>query len=256
MLVVSFLSSVYFSYNAIYSQTRIDSLSHLLVNEKKTDKERVLALLGYVSKLNTTDVHEVKLEEYKVMKPGRVFNSIFYRVLPINLIPSSIVLDYQLGACGAKSRLFCAMSRSVGYDCRLLNMPGHTLTEVRIDGIWTPLGPTYGTYFENDDGSFAPTERVKADFDFFSETVSRLNEEYPIDDPNYQFKGYSPSMVRRAKDALQNTTFYMRPNIFFSTISIIFFLGFLRAFYVCRKRLVSESRDGQGGAFRQLQGGR
>jgi len=224
IIIFSLFGSIFFTLRFLDEQRSIRTLTMSITEGKSTDKDRILTLLKFVEETNTTALNRFTVENYSCMNSERLFWSIFYRILPVDLIPPNDVMKYQIGSCGAKSRLFCAMTESAGYECRLLNTQGHTLTEVLINDAWTPLDPLYNIHYENRDGTFVTTDKVKTDDEFFSESIRRFNTSYPLDNPKYQFKNYNPSTHRLMKDELQHTSFYMQPNVFFSAACISIFL--------------------------------
>jgi hypothetical protein len=221
LAIIFFVSSLFFTYKIENSQNRIKSISESLTVGESTDKGKILAILAYVQKINAMPVESLTLNDFRSMSIDKAFWALFYRLSPKNIIPPDVVIDYKLGytgPCGAQSRLFCSMVKSIDYECRLISMPSHTLTEVKINGIWTPFGPTFGTFFEDENGSFVPTDMVRNDTQFFSQVVLKCNPNYPINDTGFFFE--NPKPKDDIKDRLVDTIFYMEPYYFLSAISI------------------------------------
>ncbi len=227
LLLTSLLASVFFTYSIFNNQNTVKSTSDSLITGKKTDKEKISTLAKFVSNIETTNVAYLTLSDYANMGFDRAFWALFYKSFPKNIIPPDVVLKYNLsytGPCGAKARLFCSMIKSVGYSCRLLSVPAHTMAEVKIDDIWTPVDPTFGIYFESGDGSLASTDVVKNDTKLFSETVLKFNLSYPVDNPDWQIKNYRSK--NNIKEELADTILYMEPYYLLSFLSISAFLFF------------------------------
>jgi len=163
--------------------------------EANTSRDEVLSLLSFVSAIETYDVKGRPVAELSRNKRWWAY---IYKALPINLIPSDIVLAYHFsytGPCGAKSRLLASMLRSAGYKARLNglfkddNTPLHTIVEVWLRSKWIPLDPTFGLYFENWAGDLASTEEISEDFTLYISNIENYERkegnDYPEDEYVY-----------------------------------------------------------------------
>ncbi len=215
MLGMLFLAaSLYFSGRLVYSMSTIDKLSKQLTASISTDKEKILTCLKYVANIKTTCIANRDFGKSKMGDPFKKIWAAFYSLPPANLIPPDIVLNYKLaykGPCGAKSKLLIAILKSLNYECWQLNQRDHSLVELNVNGILTPIDPTYNLYF-TDNGNFLKTETVTGNKSILVSNIQKLNIEYPVNN-----KGYLYDDLKRIK-----LFFYLQPYylfIFFSLLS-------------------------------------
>ena len=165
---------------------RFEALAERVLPDGGSDRERVLAALAFSSGIETVDVRLADPATLDTLDDGARRRALLYRRLPLNLIPPGVVLRDHLsysGPCGAKSKLLIALLDAADYEARLngLNMddftPQHSIVEVRLDGVWIPLDPTFGLRFEDADGELASTAEVAADRELFLANVERYERD-------------------------------------------------------------------------------
>lgn len=227
ILALSLLGAGYFSARLVYCQNLMTATARRLVEGKQGDKAKILSCLDFVSDLDTAGIAN-KRRAIRGTLARKLWAS-FYSIPPVNLIPPDIVLNHHLafrGPCGSKSKLLVALLRPLGYPCWLLNLKSHTLVEVRVGNVTTPLDPTYNLYFTTREGGFVDTATVAANPDMLVKANETLKIKYPTDDPSYSYN----SIWRL------NMFFYLQP--YFLFIFTCLLLGILSAtcFWACQFR--------------------
>lgn len=185
LCVISCIVVLVLFINHYQAKARIKNIAAHVTRDSTMDKTRVIDLLQFASGIEVIHVKTISESELSQLRGMKWFWARFYRMLPVNLIPADIVLNYKLayrGPCGARSKLLLPLLQSLGYDARLQELhennftPRHSIVEIRLNKEWVPLDPTYNLYFEHEDGSLAPTSSVAMDNDLFQNAINGIDE--------------------------------------------------------------------------------
>ncbi|GAB6039228.1 hypothetical protein JCM15519_37870 [Fundidesulfovibrio butyratiphilus] len=155
---------------AIHLKTQRDHVlrkkAHGVVHRTSSDAEKAIKLTEFVYNLRADSIGNNSLA-YNIDHFG--LSAALYGILPLNLIPADIMLTQGIvytGPCGAKSRLLHSLFSLSGLESRMISLhdangvPTHTLVEVLLDGVYTPVDPTYNLYIVNDRGNFVDTSDI------------------------------------------------------------------------------------------------
>jgi hypothetical protein len=98
----------------------------------------------------------------------------------------------KAGPCGALSRSLLVLCRRAGFDARKAILyddngkPQHTVVEVKFDGEWRVLDPTYGFIWRRlSDGQLATAADLATNDMLFS-SILTAHPHYPLDDYTYR----------------------------------------------------------------------
>jgi hypothetical protein len=97
----------------------------------------------------------------------------------------------EIGPCGALSRSLLVLCRRAGFDARKAilyddnGQPQHTVVEVRLDGEWRVLDPTYGFIWRRSDGQLATAADLATNDKLFA-SILTAHPHYPLDEYTYR----------------------------------------------------------------------
>lgn len=160
------LNLIYAVHLKIQSDHILQKKIHKITHGIHDDEEKAIKLTNLVYNINANSVGSVNVL-YNLKNFG-IFGAL-YGILPLNLIPADVTLTrgfVYTGPCGAKSRLLHSLFSMARLKSRMISLhdakgvPTHTLVEVYLDGVYTPIDPTYGLFIKDYDGNFVETRSI------------------------------------------------------------------------------------------------
>jgi hypothetical protein len=200
---------------------KLNEITQKLILDKKTDAEKITSILNYCYTLKTTSIRNHSYSEINTLFSGKKqFLAMYYKTVPVNLIPSYYVARYGLtysGPCGAKSKLLLNLLESAGYECRLAEVlsaeyqPIHSIVEIKQNNIWTPLDPTLNLYFRDEQGKFIETGSLNNNSSIYnSKIVEMLTINGPQNQNDYNYVNVKEVTVYHYMHSLMKATRVIR----------------------------------------------
>lgn len=164
-----------------------DALNEEIASPNTPPEERIVRTVERISDWDSFDANRIP------SMPARLLASLEHASpLHVSAHTALIAGTDKVGPCGALSRSLLVLCRRAGFDARKAILyddggkPQHTVVEVKLNGEWRVLDPTYGFVWRRPlDGQLATADDLATDHTLFA-TVLTAHPDYPLDEFTYR----------------------------------------------------------------------